>query len=166
MAGPEIEQDIGPPLIGALLRMPVDFIRAAMRQALHARGYDDITEAHFQVLRWPGPRGQRPVELAAEAGMSKQAMNYLLGQLEQLGYVTRAIDPDDVRSRRVYATERGTSTISAIRHAITEVERDWEARLGAEDWHELKRILNRLHELIAEDADARFATQPRAGSPR
>ena len=160
MAEPEIDQDVGPALIGALLRMPVDFIRRRMIDALHARGYDDISGAHFQVLRWPGPRGQRPVELAAAAGMSKQAMNYLLGQLEQLGYVTRAVDPDDVRSRRVYATERGMSTVTTIRAAVTEVERDWEARLGSEDWHELKRILTRLNQVIAEAADAGGATQP------
>ena len=92
--------------------------------------------------------------------MSKQAMNYLLGQLEQLGYVTRAVDPDDVRSRRVYATERGMSTVTTIRAAVTEVERDWEARLGSEDWHELKRILTRLNEVVAEAADAGGATQP------
>ena len=155
MSVPEIDEDVGPPLIGALLRMPIDRIRSTLMKALHSRGYHDITGAHFQVLRWPGPRGQRPVDLAAAAGMSKQAMNYLLGQLEQLGYVTRAVDPDDVRSRRVYATERGMATITAIRGAITEIERDWEARLGAEDWSELKRILTRLNEVIAEDVGAR-----------
>ena len=146
--------EIGPPLIGALLRMPTDLIRARLLQALHERGHDDISGAHFQVLRWPGPSGQRPVDLAAQAGMSKQAMNYLLGQLERLGYVERVVDPDDVRSRRVYATERGRSTVQTIRGAVREVERDWESKLGSEDWHELKRILTRLNELIAEDAGA------------
>jgi hypothetical protein len=37
------------------------------------------------VLRWPGPNGARPVELAEQANMTRRAMNYLLGQLEELG---------------------------------------------------------------------------------
>jgi len=146
--------EIGPPLIGALLRMPVELIRRTVVKALHAKGFDDISGAHTQVLKWPGPRGERPVDLAAEAGMSKQAMNYLLGQLEELGYIERVVDPTDVRSRRVYATERGISIIETIRGTVGEVEQDWESKLGAEDWHELKRILMRLNTLLAEDADA------------
>src|SRR5215216_6025155 len=75
-----------------------------------------------------------PVDRAEEAGMTRQAMNYLLGQLEALGYLERHVDPDDVRSRRVYLTERGTSTISVIRDAVTELETAWETKLGTKDW--------------------------------
>jgi DNA-binding MarR family transcriptional regulator len=142
--------ETGPPLIGALLRMPLDLVREHMLRALHAEGYPDLTEAHFQVLRWPGPDGKRPVELAEQAGMTRQAMNYLLGQLEQLGYLERRIDPDDVRSRRVYATPRGAGTIPVIRNTITQLERDWESRLGREDWQQLKRLLVKLNDAVSD----------------
>jgi DNA-binding MarR family transcriptional regulator len=140
-----------PPLIGALLRVPLDRVYQQILHALRERGFTDITSAHFQLLRWPGPRGQRPVELAQQAGMTRQAMNYLLGQLEELGYVERRVDPDDVRSRRVYLTPRGTSTISVIRDAVTELERDWATRLGPEDWDRLKRLLATLNEAAADE---------------
>ena len=39
------------PLIGALLRMPVDRVRRHILQTLHAHGFTDPGEAHFQVLR-------------------------------------------------------------------------------------------------------------------
>jgi DNA-binding MarR family transcriptional regulator len=138
-----------PPLIGALLRIPLDRVYEQILGALHARGFTDIGPAHFQVLRWPGPNGQRPVELAQQAGMTRQAMNYLLGQLEDLGYVERRVDSDDVRSRRVYLTPRGTSTIGVIRDAVTELERNWARRLGPDDWRELKRLLAALNEAAA-----------------
>ena len=139
-----------PPLVGALLRMPLDRVYEQILGALHAHGFTDIGPAHFQVLRWPGPNGQRPVELAQQAGMTRQAMNYLLGQLEDLGYVERRVDPDDVRSRRVYLTPRGTSTIGVIRGAVTELERDWAQRLGPDDWGELKRLLAALNDAAAD----------------
>src|SRR5213595_490833 len=96
------EPNIGPPLLGALLRTPVDVIHRRIIYGLHEHGFTDLVPAHLAVLRYPGPRGQRPIELAAEANMSKQAMNYLLGQLEALGYVERRADPGDIRSKRVY----------------------------------------------------------------
>jgi DNA-binding MarR family transcriptional regulator len=65
----------------------------------------------------------------------------ILHALSEHGYVERRVDPDDVRSRRVYLTPRGTSTISVIRDAVTELERDWATRLGPEDWSQLKRLL-------------------------
>lgn len=83
--------------------------------------------------------------------MTRQAMNYLLGQLEDLGYVERRVDPDDVRSRRVYLTPRGTSTIGVIRGAVTELERDWTQRLGPDDWGELKRLLAALNDAAADE---------------
>ena len=138
-----------PPLIGALLRIPLDRVYEQILDALHEHGFTDIGPAHFQVLRWPGPNGQRPVELAQQAGMTRQAMHYLLGQLEDLGYVERRVDPDDARSRRVYMTPRGVSTIGVIRDAVTELERNWARRLGPDDWRELKRLLAALNEAAA-----------------
>ena len=69
---------LGPPLIGALMRMPLDAVLARMLARLHAAGFTDLVPAHFSVLRYPGPQGRRPSDLAAETGMTKQAMNYLL----------------------------------------------------------------------------------------
>src|SRR5690349_22074532 len=108
---------LGPPLIGALLRMPGDLVRRRMLAALHDRGFTDIVPAHLVVMRWPGPQGRRPSEIAAETEMSKQAVNYLLGQLEALGYLERRPDSDDQRSRRVHLTARGTEVADTMRDA-------------------------------------------------
>jgi DNA-binding MarR family transcriptional regulator len=86
--------------------------------------------------------------------MTRQAMNYLLGQLEELEYVERRIDPDDVRSRHVHLTPRGISTIEVIRDAVTELDRHWEAPLGPERWQQLKRLLAVLNQAIADEPTA------------
>jgi DNA-binding MarR family transcriptional regulator len=137
--------------IGALLRIPLDRVYERLLEALHDHGFTDINESHFKVLRWPGPNGDRPVELAKRAGMTRQAMNYLLGQLEDLGYVERRADPNDVRSRRVHLTPHGRSTIAVIRDAVSDLEREWETQLGAGDWQQLKRLLVRLNDAALEE---------------
>src|SRR4051812_49603322 len=114
-----ITAPLGPPLIGALLRMPVDVVRRRMLAALHDRGFTDLVPAHLALMRWPGPQGQRPSDIAGETGMTKQAVNYLLGQLEGLGYAERRPDTDDQRSRRVYLTPRGLEAAQAMRDALT-----------------------------------------------
>src|SRR5215208_1330399 len=123
-------EPFGPPLIGALLRMPWETVQRHMLERLHEHGFDDLDPAHLHVFQYPGPQGARPSELAARLGVTKQALNYLLGQLERLNYLQRTPDPDDLRSKRVALTERGASAIDVIREAVGEVEAAWAQQLG------------------------------------
>ena len=137
----------GPPLIGALLRMPGDAVRERMLVRLHESGFDDLAAAHLTVLQYPGPQGTRPSELAARLRMSKQALNYLLGELERFGYVERRPDPDDLRSRRIVMTKRGDAMAAVIRGAVGELEREWSEKLGAKRFAQLRGLLVELNEL-------------------
>ena len=143
--------NVPPPLLGALLRIPLDVIQRRILDALHEHGFADLGAAHLPVLRYPGPDGKRPVELAAEANMSKQAMNYLLGQLEGLGYLERRRDAEDGRSTRVYLTDRGDATREVIRGAVRDVEVEWAGELGAKDLEQLRTLLTRLTAAVSGD---------------
>jgi len=80
--------------------------------------------------------------------MSKQALNYLLGQLEARGYLERQTDPGDLRSKRIALTARGRSVIPLIREAVADVEADWAGRLGPERFAELRGLLVELNDVI------------------
>ena len=141
----DFESPIGPPLIGALLRAPLDTIRERMIAALHDAGFADLVPAHFAVFRYPPPEGRRPSDLAIDAGMTRQAMGYLLGQLEQLDYLTREDDPADQRSKRIHLTERGYAAAQTIRQAVREIEADLETELGPEQFAQLRQLLVKLN---------------------
>jgi DNA-binding MarR family transcriptional regulator len=126
------------------MRMPVDEIRRRMLAALHEQGFDDLIPAHLIVLRWPGPDGLRPVEVAEQTGMSKQALNYLLGQLEETGYLKRVDDPDDRRSKRIRTTKRGWAAGKVMRAAVGEVEQEF---IHAHGKRELANLLELLTDL-------------------
>jgi DNA-binding MarR family transcriptional regulator len=140
------DPSVGPPLIGALLRMPWEMVRQRMLERLHARGFDDLDVPHLNVLQYPGPDGVRPSELAARLRVSKQALNYLLGQLERLGYLERLADEQDLRSRRISLTRRGHEALRAIRDAVAEVEAEWAELLGARRFAQLRGLLVELSE--------------------
>lgn len=137
----EWEHAVGPPLIGALLRMPWETVQRHMLQRLHESGFDDLDAAHLNVFQYPGPQGTRPSELATRLRVSKQALNYLLGELERLDYLERRPDPDDRRSKRVALTPRGESAVSVIREAVAEVEAAWGRELGAGRFARLRELL-------------------------
>lgn len=117
-----------------------------MLERLHEQGYDDIDAPHLNVFLHPGPQGTRPSELAARLGISKQALNYLLGQLERLGYLEREPDPRDTRSKRIALTPRGVLAGRTMRDAVTEIEHDWEQQLGSKRFAQLGQLLRELGE--------------------
>src|SRR5215470_2319837 len=135
------EPSVGPPLIGALLRMPWEAVQRRMLERLHQSGFDDLDAAHLNVFQYPGPQGARPSELAGRLRVSKQALNYLLGELERLGYLVRRPDPHDQRSKRVELTPRGVDAIGVIREAVGEMEATWAGQIGTERFEELRSLL-------------------------
>ena len=139
-------EPFGPPLIGALLRAPWEAVQRHMLERLRERGFNDLDAAHLNVFQYPGPQGERPSELAVRLGMSKQALNYLLGELERLGYLERRPDPTDLRSKRIALTPRGVSIGIAMREAVGEVEAVWGQQLGAKRFSQLRRLLLELNE--------------------
>jgi DNA-binding MarR family transcriptional regulator len=119
-----------------------------MIERLHEHGFADIDPAHLIVLRYPGPQGERPSDLAAQLGMSKQALNYQLGQLERRGYLERRADPEDLRSRRIVLTRRGVAAGHVIRDAVAELETVWAQQLGEKRYAQLRGLLVDLNRVI------------------
>lgn len=142
---PPPARPVGPPLIGTLLRRPAEALRARLLDDLHTAGFTDLVPAHLAVLRYPGPHGRRPSDLAAGTAMTRQAMNYLLGQLEKAGYLTRSGDPDDQRSRHVYLTIRGHAALHAIQQAVSAIEAELGQELGQAQMAQLRELLVKLN---------------------
>src|SRR5690606_36018637 len=109
---------------------------------LNAAGFEELRQPHMAVFQYPGPDGARPSELAARAGMSKQAMNQLLQSLERWGYIRR----DSSRGRAVVisSTERGKAVWDTTVQILFDIERDWRQTLGDETFFKLKELLSEV----------------------
>lgn len=138
---------LGPPMIGALLRFPWEAVQEHILERLHSEGFTDIDPSYLIVVQYPGPQGERPSDLAARLRISKQALNHLLGQLEQLGYLERRPDPNDKRAKRIALTPRGTKAGITIREAVADMETTWSQQLGPERFNQLRTLLRELFEL-------------------
>jgi DNA-binding MarR family transcriptional regulator len=139
------------PAIGALLRIAWQIHRDRMYERLGAAGYADVTRAQFALLRFPGVDGMRPSEAAELAGLSKQTVNDLLGELERSGYLKREPCPADGRGRIVRLTGRGVRLQRTAHQISRELEADWGAQIGQERIASLKEMLGAM---IATSADS------------
>src|SRR3712207_6335503 len=121
----------GPPFVGALLRQCWRRARERMHQAIRAAGFDDLQDAHLAVFTYPLPDGVRPSDLARRIGMSPQATNYLIAQVEALGYLERRA-PEGSDRRLVYLTERGWRVGETIFACLRDVQAEWAEEIGRE----------------------------------
>jgi DNA-binding MarR family transcriptional regulator len=140
------ERPFGPPMIGALLRVPLEAVHRHMLERLHEEGFDDLDQVHIPLFHYPGPQGRRPTDIAAQLGISKQALNYLLREVERLGYLEREPHPDDQRAKRIVLTDRGAAAALVIRDAVREMEARWTKQLGAKRFAQLRALLAELNE--------------------
>lgn len=152
---PNVEiADVGveSPAIGGLLRAVWQLHRDQMYERLVAAGYPDVTRAQFALLRFPGVDGMRPGEAAELAGLSKQAVNDLLGELEGIGYLERKPHPADGRGRIIRLTHRGRRLQHTTHRISRELEADWAAQIGQERIAALKQT---LEDMITTSCDLR-----------
>jgi DNA-binding MarR family transcriptional regulator len=86
--------------------------------------------------------GPRPVgEVAANLGVTSQAISKMARELEALGYVERVVDPDDARVRRLGLSPRGRAAIDAGRRVRAELNAELAAALGEDRLHTAARTL-------------------------
>jgi len=91
---------------------------------------DQVGAAHIHITRHLAIGGSRLTDLAASAGMSKQAMGDLVDQCDAWGLVRREADPHDKRARRVVFTESGLLWLEAFRCAVAQAESEFQQAVG------------------------------------
>lgn len=126
------------------MRMLWQEARDRIHQALANSDFNDVRAEHLSVLQYPGPDGERPSALAARAGMSRQAINHLVGQLERAGYLVRTSDSADRRARVIALTPRGRKLIDHVEAAVRVLEREWAQDIGEQRAADLRTALVEL----------------------
>jgi DNA-binding MarR family transcriptional regulator len=97
---------------------------------LAARG--QVGAAHIHITRHLALGGSRLTDLAASAGMSKQAMGDLVDQCVAWDLVRREPDPLDARARRIVFTATGLLWLEAFRMAVAQAEAEFRAQVGSD----------------------------------
>lgn len=134
------------PMLAAQLRRASEASHRIVFEYLVERGFSDLRQSHFDLFRFPGPDGRTPTQLAEHMGLSKQALNPLLNELQAMGYLTRGNTDRDKRTRILTLTARGLELVAAIREALELLETRTHDKLGP---HRYRTLLNALAEIQA-----------------
>ncbi len=130
--------------IGLALWRAAQQWRNRMRAELAARGYPWHQGAAGEVLAHLGPSGISQAALTERMGLSKQAVQQLVDQLEAQGVVERVPDPTDGRARRIVLTELGLADFAERNRVKRAIERQYRERLGPEAFEALQAALAKL----------------------
>ena len=103
-----------------------------------------LRRSHLRLLSLTPPDGLRVTDLAARAGMTKQALGEFVAALQDAGLVEVAVDGRDRRVRRVRPTPAGRRLQGVIEAAFSEIEQDWRERVGPERWAAFREALARI----------------------
>lgn len=139
--------------IGALLRLPFEVLLDRVYSELVTIGFEDIRPAHGNVFRYISPDGSRLTELADDAQITKQSMNYLVEYLHDRGYVEMIPDPTDGRAKLIHLTDQGQKVQQMAIQISRQVEAEWATRLGQRKMSQLRRLLEELSDVLSDRDD-------------
>jgi DNA-binding MarR family transcriptional regulator len=136
-------------LIGRLHRL-ADVLNAELRPVFAEAGLSDGDFDVLASLRRAGdPYELSPGELGATTMVTSSAVTKRVDRLEQAGLVTRSIDPEDARARRIRLTEAGIALIERLVETHVANEHRLVSGLTAGERDQLADLLRRWGQLLA-----------------
>ena len=118
--------------------------RDRYRQEMARRGFPWQLSAAGELLDHLPAEWTSLAALTASTGLTKQAVQQSLDQLERHGVLRREADPTDKRARRIVLTELGLRNLSERLAVLAESEDNAKATLGKKGAKKLRKSLREL----------------------
>lgn len=132
--------------------VPLGMMAARLHRAVHldcmARlqecGFDGLRMRHLTVFESLPREGARITALAADSGMSKQAMGELVDEIEASGYIERQVDPQDRRARKIVLTAKGEQAYQQAMEIVSRSESEYADLVGSDRYLSARATLDDL----------------------
>ena len=111
-----------------------------------ALGHGFMAEARGAVIGHLRPAGAPQAAIATSLGISKQAVQQLVDELEAEGVVSRIPNPEDARGKLVILTARGAEAIREGNRVKRQIEQRYRERLGEARFNAFMDALDRLYD--------------------
>jgi len=132
----------------------------SLQNGLQEAGYLPRTRTQTMILINIADGVTRAAELARVLGVSRQAIQQQINELERDDLVTQIPDPDDRRANRIVFSERGSQLINAALASLREAEQALGARIGYERLSQLRSALMSDWGPVIGGRHARFSDEP------
>ncbi len=113
----------------------------SLQNGLQQAGYAPRTRTQTMILINISNGITRAAELARVLGVSRQAIQQQINELERDELVTQIPDPDDRRANRIVFSEKGSALINAALQTLRESEQTLSQRIGWDNVANMRRAL-------------------------
>ncbi|MCC6917850.1 MAG: hypothetical protein IT548_01525 [Alphaproteobacteria bacterium] len=120
-----------------------DWFDNSLQNLVKGAGFKPLNKSQSMMMLYVSAGVTRPVEIARQMRLSRQAIGHIAGQLIARGILTMDDDPADGRSKILAFTVRSEELRIHAHRSVRRLEATLRERLGAEDYDTLKRILSR-----------------------
>jgi DNA-binding MarR family transcriptional regulator len=107
-------------------------------------GHAWFAQARGNILVYVGPNGIRQADLVEKAGLTKQAVQQFVDELEADGIVHRTRDERDARARWVRLTPAGEAAMRDADRIKLQIETQWRQKLGSDAFDKLDALLRQV----------------------
>jgi len=112
-----------------------------LQNSLRASGMPTLSRTKSMIMVNIADGTTRPSDLARNIGVSRQAIQQTLVEMERAGLVTLVPDPSDGRAKIVKFSRRGSGIGKAAFTAMSAIEAELASRLGSQAVQQLEEIL-------------------------
>lgn len=113
----------------------------SLQNGLQKAGYQPRTRTQTMILINIADGISRAAELARVLGVSRQAIQQQINELETDDIVTQIPDPSDRRANRIVFSEKGSTMINAALEALRQAEQVLAMRLGFDAVSDMRKAL-------------------------
>jgi len=138
--------------LGQTLMMALRDFQRRLDEDLAQRDVHGIRARHRKVFMYLNHNGaSRSVDLAEKVGVRPQSMMKTVQELEQLGLVTRSVDPLDSRAKLVAFTEQGQAFIAELTRSTVTVWEQYGALVNEREMQQAMQLLQKLSSHSGEE---------------
>ena len=134
--------DLPPEVLMRSLLRAYHWMDESLQNGLQRAGYRPRTRTQTMILIHISNGVTRAAELARGLGVSRQAIQQQINDLEEDDLITQIPDPSDKRANRIVFSERGASLINQALATLRQSEQTLAMRLGYETVSQLRGALS------------------------
>lgn len=131
------------PPIGRLLLDAFKWFDESLLVSLKEQGWPEISHSQSVVMAYLDSDGIRISELARRLGISRQAAQKSVSELEIAKLVKTEIDPTNLSAKTVVLTTQGKAIVTAALATFSEIEQQLSERVGVPDVAKMRITLEK-----------------------
>lgn len=129
--------------MGRLLLDAFNWFDAGLLASLKEQGWPDLSHSQSMVMAYLDNDGIRISELARRLGVSRQAAQKSVKELERVKLVKTETDPTNSSAKTVVLTTQGKANVTAALNAFSEIEIQLSRRIGSADLASMRKTLEK-----------------------